>query len=207
MGDMEDVVIRGKVMAVDTRAIKGERTIVKFSLTDFTDSIYCKIFVSNEFLDKVLEGIKPGAFLKVKGQTQMDTFEHEVTVGAVAGIIKIPSFVTVREDRAPEKRVELHCHTKMSDMDGVSECKDLVKRAYQWGMPGIAITDHGVLQAYPDANHLREDLFKAENKRRKDAGEPPVDTQDFFKVIYGVECYLVDDLKKSIELGSGETGG
>ena len=207
MGDMEDVVIRGKVMAVDTRGIKGERTIVKFSLTDFTDSIYCKIFVSNEFLDKVLEGIKPGAFLKVKGQTQMDTFEHEVTVGAVAGIIKIPSFVTVREDRAPEKRVELHCHTKMSDMDGVSECKDLVKRAYQWGMPGIAITDHGVLQAYPDANHLREDLFKAENKRRKDAGEPPLDTQDFFKVIYGVECYLVDDLKKSIELGSGETGG
>ena len=204
VSDMEDVVIRGQVMMVDTRGIKGERTIVKFSVTDFTDSIYCKIFVANEYLDEVLSEIKPGAFLKIKGKTQMDTFEHEVTVGSVMGIMKIPSFVSVREDKAPLKRVELHCHTKMSDMDGISECKDLVKRAYKWGMPAIAITDHGVLQAYPDANHVREDLFKAENKRRKEAGEPPIDTQDFFKVIYGVECYLVDDLKKSIVLGEGE---
>ena len=205
VGDMEDVVIRGQVMLVDTRGIKGERTIVKFSVTDFTDSIYCKIFVANEYLDEILAEIRPGAFLKIKGKTQLDTFEHEVTVGSVMGIMKIPSFVTTREDKAPVKRVELHCHTKMSDMDGISECKDLVKRAYKWGMPAIAITDHGVLQAYPDANHVREDLFKAENKRRKEAGEPPIDTQDFFKVIYGVECYLVDDLKKSVVLGGEET--
>lgn len=78
-----------------------------------------------------------------------------------------------------EKRVELHCHTKMSDMDGVSEVKDLVKRAHDWGHKAIAITDHGVVQAFPDANHYIETL----------------DKDDPFKVIYGVEGYLVDDLQ------------
>ncbi len=92
------------------------------------------------------------------------------------------------------KRVELHCHTKMSDMDGVSEAKDIVKRAYQWGHPAIAITDHGVVQSFPDANHVWEDLWKAEKNKRKEAGDPDPDKQDFFKVIYGVEAYLVDDL-------------
>lgn len=82
-------------------------------------------------------------------------------------------------DTSPEKRVELHCHTKMSDMDGVSEVKDIVKRAMKWGHKAIAITDHGDVQAFPDANHA-------------------ISPDDDFKVIYGVEAYLVDDLKDII---------
>ena len=88
-------------------------------------------------------------------------------------------------------------------MDGVSEVKDIVKRAYQWGHPAIAITDHGVVQAFPDANHVWEDLWKAERAKRKEAGDGNPDKQDFFKVIYGMEAYLVDDLK---EIVTGDKG-
>ena len=145
-----------------------------------------------------------GSWIKVKGAAIFDTFEKEVSIQSVQGIMSIPAVEKKREDNAEKKRVELHCHTKMSDMDGVSECKDLVKRAYAWGMPAIAITDHGNVQAFPDANHVREALLSSENKKRKEEGLSPVDPQKFFKVIYGVECYLVDDLKKSVELGAGE---
>lgn len=106
-------------------------------------------------------------------------------------------------DHSVRKRVELHCHTKMSDMDGVSEVKDIVKRAYQWGHPAIAITDHGVVQSFPDANHLLDDLWKAEKEKRKAAGDENPDRNDFFKVIYGCEAYLVDDLK---EIVTGDKG-
>ena len=103
-------------------------------------------------------------------------------------------------DTSPEKRVELHCHTKMSDMDGVTDAAVLVKRAHAWGHPAIAITDHGVVQAFPEANHAMEDIDRA--YRDQYAKEhPDVSKQDLkkivspFKVIYGVEAYLVDDLK------------
>ena len=89
-------------------------------------------------------------------------------------------------------------------MDGVSEAKDIVKRAYQWGHPAIAITDHGVVQSFPDANHLIDDLWKAEKNKRKEAGDPNPDKNDFFKVIYGVEAYLVDDLKEIVTNGKGQ---
>ena len=147
--------------------------------------------------------MKEGVFVKLKGMTAVDKFDHELTIGSLAGIKKIPDFTTSREDRSVRKRVELHCHTKMSDMDGVSEAKDLVKRAYKWGHPAIAITDHGVVQSFPDANHVWEDLWKAEKNRCKDAGEPEPDKQGFFKVIYGVEAYLVDDLH---EIATNEKG-
>ena len=104
-----------------------------------------------------------------------------------------------------KKRVELHCHTKMSDMDGVSEAKDIVKRAYAWGHPAIAITDHGVVQSFPDANHVWEDLWRAEKGKRKEAGEENPDKNDFFKVIYGVEAYLVDDLNYIVTNERGQT--
>ena len=91
----------------------------------------------------------------------------------------------------------------MSDMDGVSEAKDIVKRAYKWGHPAIAITDHGVVQSFPDANHVWEDLWKAEKAKRIEAGDQSPDKQDFFKVIYGMEAYLVDDLK---EIVTGDEG-
>ena len=198
IGEIGEVVIRGKILGNDRRDIRNEKTIIKFSLTDFTDSIYCKLFVPTDKADELLKDIGKGTFVKVRGAAVMDTFDKEVIVSSIQGIMKIPSFVTSRVDDAPVKRVELHCHTKMSDMDGVSECKDIVKRAYSWGMPAIAITDHGNIQGFPDAGHVREDLLKSANKKRKENGQPAIDSQDFFKVIYGVECYLVDDLAKSI---------
>lgn len=204
VGEMGEVIIRGKILAFDKREIRNEKTILIFDVTDFTDTITVKMFARNDQVAEITEGIKPGAFIKLKGVTMVDRFDNELTIGSVAGIKKIPDFTTSRNDNSPRKRVELHCHTKMSDMDGVSEAKDIVKRAYKWGHPAIAITDHGVAQAFPDANHVWEDLWKAEKAKRKEAGEENPDSNDFFKVIYGVEAYLVDDLREIVENGKGQ---
>ena len=157
----------------------GEKTIVKIVITDFTDTIAAKIFVKNEQRDELMEHLKKGNFIKIKGVTTMDKFDHEIGLSFLAGMKKIPDFTTPRLDNSMEKRVELHCHTKMSDMDGVSDVKDIIKRAKAWGHKAIAITDHGAVQAFTDAYHS-------------------VSPEDDFKVIYGVEAYLVDDLKEII---------
>ena len=178
VSEMGEITIRGKVISFDTREIRNEKTIIMYAVTDFTDTIMVKMFVRNDQLADMLQDIRMGAFLKIKGVTTIDKFDGELTIGSVTGIRKIPDFTVTRKDTEPEKRVELHCHTKMSDMDGVSEVKDIVKRAHDWGHKAIAITDHGVVQAFTDANHYIETL----------------DKDDPFKVIYGVEAYLVDDL-------------
>ncbi|WWR15070.1 PolC-type DNA polymerase III [Lachnospiraceae bacterium JLR.KK008] len=197
-GEMGEVVIRGKILRVDKREIRGERTILIFDLTDFTDTITVKMFVRNEQMEELSQQIRTGACIKLKGVTAIDKFDIELTIGSVVGVKKIGDFMIGRSDTSARKRVELHCHTKMSDMDGVIEAKDIVKRAYEWGHRAIAITDHGVVQAFPDANHVWEDLWKAEKNRRKEAGEENPDQNDFFKVIYGMEAYLVDDLKEIV---------
>ncbi|MGN1192180.1 MAG: PolC-type DNA polymerase III [Dorea sp.] len=178
VGEMGEITIRGKVISFETREIRNEKTIIMFAVTDFTDTIMVKMFVKNEQLADILASVKIGAFLKIRGVTTIDRFDGELTIGSVAGIRKISDFTVSRTDTAPEKRVELHCHTKMSDMDGVTDVKDLLKRAHDWGHKALAITDHGVVQSFPDANHFIEGL----------------DKNDPFKVIYGVEGYLVDDL-------------
>ncbi|MCB6413534.1 PolC-type DNA polymerase III [Dorea acetigenes] len=178
-GEMGEITIRGKVISFETREIRGEKTILMYAVTDFTDTIMVKMFVKNEMLPEMLAEIKPGAFLKIKGVTTIDRYDGELTIGSVNGIKKIKDFTAVREDKSVEKRVELHCHTKMSDMDGVSDVTKIVERAHDWGHPAIAITDHGVVQGFTDANHYIERLEK----------------EDSFKIIYGVEAYLVDDLK------------
>ncbi len=195
IGEMGEVVIRGKVLNFDKRELKNEKTILIFSITDFTDTMSVKIFVKNEQVAEMEAGLKPGSFLKIKGISMMDKFDHELSIQSVAGIKKIADFTVSRMDTAAKKRVELHCHTKMSDMDGVSEAKDIVKRAYKWGHKAIAITDHGVVQAYTDAGHVWDDLWRAESGKRKEAGDATPDRQDFFKIIYGVEAYIVDDLR------------
>ena len=124
--------------------------------------------------------VKKGAFIKVKGNAALDKYDNDVAITNVVGIKKMNDFTVERIDTAPEKRVELHCHTKMSDMDGVTDVKELVKRAMKWGHKAIAITDHGDVQAFPDANHAVEGC------------------DSDFKVIYGVEAYLVDDTKDII---------
>ena len=177
------MIVRGQVMEVEAREIRNEKTILIFPITDFTDSIVVKMFLRNEQVPEVTEHVKKGAFLKFRGVTTVDRFDSELTIASIAGIKKIANFTTARVDTSPQKRVELHCHTKMSDMDGVTDAKSLVKRAYEWGHPAIAITDHGVVQAFPEANHC----FDAWG------GCVPKDSD--FKVLYGMEGYLVDDLK------------
>ena len=179
-GEVGEVVIRGQIIDTDMRELRnGEKTIVKIVITDFTDTIAAKIFVKNEQRDELMEHLKKGNFIKIKGVTTMDKFDHEIGLSFLAGMKKIPDFTTPRLDNSMEKRVELHCHTKMSDMDGVSDVKDIIKRAKSWGHKAIAITDHGAVQAFTDAYHS-------------------VSPEDDFKVIYGVEAYLVDDLKEII---------
>ncbi|MEE0376662.1 MAG: PolC-type DNA polymerase III, partial [Lachnospiraceae bacterium] len=140
----------------------------------------------NEQLPELLAELKAGAFVKVKGVTVNDTFDRELTIATVIGLKKIPDFTTIRMDNSVKKRVELHCHTKMSDMDGVTDVKDIIKRAKKWGHKAIAITDHGCVQSFPDANHA-------------------LDKDDTFKIIYGVEGYLVDDLKEIVTDGKGQS--
>ncbi len=194
VGEIGDVIVKGEIIQTEEREIRNERTIYFFDVTDYTDTFRLKIFVHNDQVKEIASDLHPGAFIRVSGVVQYDTYDKELTIGRINGIMAAESFKNTRQDNAPEKRVELHCHTKMSDMDGVSEVSDIIKRAYMWGHPAIAITDHGVAQAFPDAWHTWEDLWKKEKKKRQEAGEENPTPDDFFKVIYGLEAYLVDDL-------------
>ncbi|MFR8586557.1 MAG: PolC-type DNA polymerase III [Ruminococcus sp.] len=209
-GEMGEVTIRGQVTSVEAREIRNEKTIYMFNITDFTDTITVKIFLHNEQVPEISGAIKKGVFLKLKGVTTIDKFDHEITIGSLAGIKKISDFTTSRMDNSPEKRVELHCHTKMSDMDGVTDASVLVKRAYKWGHPAIAITDHGVVQSFPEANHAYDDIVS--DYRKSYQKEHPEATKEElkqvyppFKVIYGVEAYLVDDMKGMVSGSRGQS--
>ena len=183
--EMGEVVVRGKIIQLETRDIRNEKTIVMFAVTDFTDTIKAKVFTKNERLPELLDKLKEGAFIKMKAVAMMDQFEHDIALGSVSGIKTIPDFTEKRMDHSPVKRVELHCHTTMSDMDGVTDVKKLLKTAMGWGHQAMAITDHGVVQAFPDANHC-------------------VEGKDF-KVIYGMEGYLVDDIKNIVTDSRGQS--
>jgi len=198
IGDLEQVVIRGKIIAVDKREIRNEKTIFIFDITDFRDTMTCKVFLHNDQVQEFAEGVFKGAFVKVRGVAQIDKFDGEMTITSIDGIMKIKDFTTSRMDHSLRKRVELHCHTKMSDMDGVSDAKAIVERAYSWGHSAIAITDHGVVQAYPEAYHAWEALWGK-------AKEQCPDREDFFKIIYGVEAYIVDDLKATVTRDKGQS--
>ena len=185
-GEIGEVTLRGQVLTCESRELRSGKFILTFDITDFTDTITAKMFIRPEIFDEVKNVIQKGMFLKIKGVTTIDKFDGELTLGSIVGIKKGEDFTSKRMDTSIEKRVELHCHTKMSDMDGVSEVKDIIKRAKKWGMTSIAVTDHGCVQAFPDANHAL------------DKGDP-------FKVIYGVEGYLVDDTKQLVENSKGQS--
>ena len=185
-GEIGEVILRGQVINCEAREIRNEKTILILSFTDFTDTIVIKIFTKNEDLPPLKDAVQKGAFLKIKGVTTIDKFDSELTIGSIYGIKKIQDFRSQRIDNSPIKRVELHCHTKMSDMDGVSDVKDIIGRAKAWGHKAIAITDHGNVQAFPEANHA-------------------VSSEEDFKIIYGVEAYLVDDIKSFVEHANGQS--
>lgn len=173
--EIGEVIVCGKIIQMETREIRNEKTIIIFAVTDFTDSITAKIFTKNEFLPQVLSNLKVGKFVRMKAMAVMDKYDHGIALNSVTGIKNIPDFTKKRMDLSPVKRVELHAHTTMSDMDSVADCKAMLKTAMSWGHKAMAITDHGVVQAFTDANHCVEGTD--------------------FKPIYGVEGYLVDDLK------------
>ena len=185
VGEMGEIIFRGQIMNADKRELRSGKVIFMFDITDFTDSISVKMFMMPEQLEEVEKDLKPGTFVRVKGVTTIDRFSGELTIGSVSGIMKSSDFRVKRTDMALEKRVELHCHTKMSELDGVSDVSAIVKQAAGWGHPALAITDHGVVQAFTEAFHTK------------------LDNKDF-KIIYGVEAYLVDDLKRIIENPGGQ---
>lgn len=186
--EMGEITFRGQIMNVDMRVLKNGKIILIFDITDFTDSITVKLFLQEEQYNEISGDIKKKAFVAVKGVTTIDRFSGELTVGSVSGIMKIQDFRVKRMDMALEKRVELHCHTKMSDLDGVSDAGDIIEQAIRWGHPAIAITDHGAVQSFTEAYHKIRDLKNKE-----------------FKIIYGVEAYLVDDLNKIIFNPKGQS--
>ena len=190
-----EIVIAGMIRKVDEREIRNERTIRMFDLTDFTDTITVKMFIANAQLPEVKEYIKKGNFIKVKGVAALDRYDQEISITSVWGIRKSQDNREVRNDLSLHKRVELHCHTKMSDMDGVSSVSDIIKQAIRWGHKGIAITDHGVVQAFTDAYHTMEDL-KGKYKKKGEELD--------FKIIYGVEAYLVDDTRQIVINSMGQ---
>lgn len=181
-GEMGEISVRGKITELDTRYLeRSESTMYIFSMTDYTDSITVKMFVKEDNLEEVSQAVVKGNTIKLRGITTLDKFDGELVIGSVRGIKKSEDLnINTRVDKAEKKRVELHCHTKMSDFDGVSSASDIIKQAKSWGMDSVAITDHGNVQSFIEAYHTVEE-FK----------EP-------FKVIYGVEGYLVDDLKELV---------
>ena len=180
--DYGRVAIEGKVISVDSRELKNGKTLAMFNIYDGTSTITCKSFIDAEKASTVMERLKGAKRLKIAGNAQFDNFAKEL--GVIANIIiEMPDIeVAKRMDFAKEKRVELHLHTQMSQMDGVSSATDLIKRASSWGMKAIAITDHGVVQSFPEAK-------KAADKFG-------------IKVVYGVEAYLVPD-DNAIDLSNG----
>ena len=185
-GELGEVVVQGQIIKLETREIRNNKTIVTFNITDFTDTISGKVFLSNDDLEIFLDLFKTGEFYRIKGIVSFDTFANDVTIGSIVGIKKSGDFRTVRVDQSVEKRVELHMHTVMSDKDSVVDIAKIIKRAKAWGHKAIAITDHGVVQAFPIANHV-------------------LDSKDPFKIIYGVEGYFVDDLKQLVIRSHGQS--
>ncbi len=192
--EIGDVVLRGQVTGVELRELKIEKTLMTFLITDFTDTIKVKLFLKEEQLEELKPEITEGIFLMLRGIAQFDSFDHELGIGSVSGIKKIKNFIVKRMDNAEVKRIELHAHTKMSDMDAVVPPAELIKTAFRWGHRAVAITDHGVVQGFTEAFHAidKKKLSDEDKERFKE-----------FKIIYGVEAYLVDDVKE-IAVGTEE---
>ena len=182
-----DVVILGEVFSIDYREIRNEKTIVTLSIYDHTDSINVKIFLRNDLLEEFKSHFKEGIGIKVKGLLEYDRYSEEIDISRIYGIMKIALSNEGRMDNAIEKRVELHCHTKFSEMDAVSSATDIYKQAKKWGHKALAITDHGVVQAFTEKGLL-------------DGGFDDPD----FKIIIGTEAYIVDDSKQIVTNSKGQ---
>lgn len=162
--------IIGEVFDIETKELRNGKILLILAVTDYTSSISCKIFLNDTNKDNVLSKIKTGSYLKIKGDIIYDTYQREISM-TISGIRKETKIE--RQDLSENKRVELHAHTQMSSMDAVCNVKKLIERAAKWGHKAIAITDHGIVQAFPDAMNAAK--------------------SNGIKVLYGVEGYLVED--------------
>lgn len=169
------VALQGEVIYTEDRTLKSGKTLFSFDLYDGTSTITCKAFLNKENAKKIMKRIQSAKGIKIAGTAQMDTFSNELTVMANTIVETEGLKKEVRQDNSEVKRVELHMHTQMSQMDAMTSATDLIKRAMKWGMKSIAITDHGVVQAFPEAHKMLG-----------------FDNPDM-KVIYGVEAYLAPD--------------
>ena len=185
-GEVGEAVIEGQVVSTEEREIKNEKIIYMFNVTDFTDTIQAKIFIPKEEADVIRSNIKAGKFIKLKGVPLYDTFSREITISSIRGIKPgVDKRVKRMDNYQGMKRVELHAHTQMSEMDSVMSIGDYVSTAKRWGHRAMAITDHGVVQSFPDADHALK-------------------PGDDLKIIYGVEAYLVDDLINTVNNSKGQ---
>ena len=182
--DMGTIIVEGRVFAVDHKELKKRNAwVVKFDITDNTNSIRVTKFMEAGEAKPILENVQVGSVLRVQGKLIEDRFENEMVLKPYA---MCPGSMPKRKDTAPgEKRVELHLHTTMSNMDALTPTADAVKQAAAWGHRAIAITDHGVAQSFPDA-------MKAASKA-KVAG-----TDENIKILYGCEGYYVNDVDDRI---------
>lgn len=180
------VSLDGEIIFMEDRTLKSGKTLLSFDVYDGTSTLTCKAFLEKDKAKKIIKRLGSVKGIKLEGNAQMDNFSGELTVMANTIVEGEGVKKTTRQDNSEFKRVELHMHTKMSQMDAVTSAADLIKRAMKWGMKSIAITDHGVVQSFPEAYHLVGD-----------------DNPDI-KVIYGVEAYLAPDNTKSIYNGKGQ---
>lgn len=170
--EMKDIIINGYVFKTDALPLKSGKVLLSLWITDFTDSIGCKLFMEEEDAAE-LEGKISKQYVKIKASSSVDKFDNELVLSFVRGIVKGVDNSQPRMDNAQEKRVELHLHTQMSDLDGIISVSDLMKRVKAFGHSAVAITDHGSVQSFPEASHSCGDI----------------------KVLYGMEAYLCDDTK------------
>lgn len=178
--------LQGEVIYTEDKTLKSGKTLFSFDLYDGTSTITCKAFLNKENAKKTMKRIQNSKGIKIAGTAQMDTFSNELTVMANTIIEAEGLKKTTRQDNSEVKRVELHMHTQMSQMDAMTSAKDLIKRAMKWGMKSIAITDHGVVQAFPEAHKMLG-----------------YDNPDM-KVIYGVEAYLAPDKNAIVTNAKGQ---
>ena len=181
------VALDGEIIGMEDRELKSGKTLLSFDLYDGSSSMTCKAFLNKDVSKKVIKRMKNAKGVKISGNAQMDSFSNELTVMANTIVESEGLKKTVRQDNSEVKRVELHMHTKMSQMDAMTSAKDLIKRAMKWGMKSIAITDHGVVQAFPEAHKMLG-----------------YDNKDI-KIIYGVEAYLAPDNTKTVYNGKGQS--
>ena len=180
------VALQGEVIFMEPRELKSGKTLLSFDLFDGTSTLTCKAFLNKDQSKKVQGRIAKAKGIKIAGTAGMDSFSNELSVMANTIVETEGLKKEIRMDNSEHKRVELHMHTKMSQMDAMTSAKDLIKRAMKWGMKSIAITDHGVVQSFPEAHKLL-------------GGDNPD-----MKVIYGVEAYLAPDNTKSVYNNKGQ---